>query len=309
VNDDIRLRTTWSTDIRAPILQELFAPHALNQGSAIDPKTKLSVKTYSDATGNPDLRPEVALTISGGIVLTPHWVPGLQMSADWYSINVHGSIVAPSSTQILQQCALGNALYCSKLVYDGTDYPGALGHIVSSGINAAVQSTSGLDFQADYPMDLFSGTLNWHLVGNYTDETTRQFLGLSVDSAGSLAPDSSITGVPKTKIEVAAAYTNGPWSATVQGRFIGQAKLNNAWLSGRDVDNNQVPIVGYLDLRGSYRWNDRVQFYGAIDNTFNTPPPAIVQSNGVNSFANPNTRADIYDALGRMFRGGVRFNF
>jgi outer membrane receptor protein involved in Fe transport len=199
-------------------------------------------------------------------------------------------------------------LYCTKLVYDGLDYPGALGHIVGSPINAASQSTSGLDFQVDYPMDLFSGTLTWHLVGNYTDETTRQFLGLSVDSAGSLGPDSSITGVPKTKIQLGATYADGPMSLTAQARFIGAAKLNNAWTSGVDVDNNQIAPVGYFDLRGSYRWNDNVQFYGAIDNVLNNPPPAIVQSNAVNSFANPNTNATIYDALGRIFRIGVRFN-
>ena len=309
VDDNIRLRTTWSTDIRAPILQELFAPHALNQGSAIDPKTTKSVKTFSDATGNPALTPEVAITISGGIVLTPQFIPGLQVSLDWYSINIHGAIVTPSSTQILQQCALGVAVYCAKLVYDGGDYPGALGHIVGSPINAAAQSTSGLDFQADYPMDFFSGSLNWHMVGNYTDETTRQFLGLTVDSAGSLGPDSSITGVPKTKIEMQASYTEGPYTASIQGRFIGQARLNNAWVSGVDVDNNQIPMVGYLDLRGSYRLNETVQFYGAIDNTLNTPPPYVVQSNGVNSFANPNTNSAIYDALGRTFRAGIRLRY
>ena len=80
-------------------------------------------------------------------------------------------------------------------------------------------------------------------------------------------------------------------------------------MSGRDVDDNSVPVVTYFDLRSSWKINDNVQIYGAIDDVLNTPPPAIVQSNAVNSFANPNTRADIYDALGRMFRGGIRLNF
>ena len=30
VNDDVKLRTTWSVDIRAPDLQELFAPANVN---------------------------------------------------------------------------------------------------------------------------------------------------------------------------------------------------------------------------------------------------------------------------------------
>jgi iron complex outermembrane receptor protein len=217
--------------------------------------------------------------------------------------------VTPSTTQILQQCSLGVTLYCNKLVYDGGDYVGALGHVVGSPINAAAQSTSGMDFQVDYPMELFAGTLNWHLVGNYTDETTRQFLGITFDSAGSLGGDSSITGVPKTKIELAANYVEGPYSVTAQARFIGQARLNNAWTSGVDVDKNQLPLVGYLDLRGSYRWNENMQFYGAIDNTFSTPPPAVVTSTAQGIFAVGNTNTAIYDALGRTFRGGIRLTY
>ena len=33
VNDDIKLRTTWSVDIRAPQLNELFCPATVNTGS------------------------------------------------------------------------------------------------------------------------------------------------------------------------------------------------------------------------------------------------------------------------------------
>jgi outer membrane receptor protein involved in Fe transport len=309
LNDSIRLRTTWSTDIRAPILQELFAPHALNQGSAIDPKTGQSVKIYSDATGNPQLNPEVALTISGGVVLTPSFLPGLSASFDWYSIDIKSAIFTASTTQVLSECALGVAQFCAGLVYDGTQYPGALGHVVAEPLNAAAQTTSGLDFALDYPMDFYSGTLAWHLLGNYTDENTRVALGSTYDSANSLGPDSLISGVPKLKMQLGATYTNGPWSGTVQGRLIGAAVLNNAWTTGVQVDQNYIPAVGYLDLRGSYRWNENVELYGAVDDALDTPPPEIIQTNNVNSFANGNTRADVYDALGRVFRGGVRFSF
>ena len=42
--------------------------------------------------GNIGLQPEKAVTVSGGVVLTPSVVPGLTLSADWYSINIHGAI-------------------------------------------------------------------------------------------------------------------------------------------------------------------------------------------------------------------------
>ena len=31
-----------------------------------------------------------------------------------------------------------------------------------------------------------------------------------------------------------------------------------------------------MDLRGSYKWNDMVQFYGGVDNVWDTPPPNVV---------------------------------
>ena len=39
VNDDVKLRTTWSVDIRAPTLQELFVPATQHRRLAKDPKT------------------------------------------------------------------------------------------------------------------------------------------------------------------------------------------------------------------------------------------------------------------------------
>ncbi len=64
VNDDIRLRGTISRDIRAPILNELFSQGVATSGSAVDPKTNQNVQIFTFASGNRDLKPEVAKTYS-----------------------------------------------------------------------------------------------------------------------------------------------------------------------------------------------------------------------------------------------------
>jgi outer membrane receptor protein involved in Fe transport len=64
-----------------------------------------------------------------------------------------------------------------------------------------------------------------------------------------------------------------------------------------------------MDLRGSYRWNENVQVYVAVDNTFNTPPPDVATSSAGSTFLSPSTRTDIYDAIGRQYRLGVRFSY
>jgi outer membrane receptor protein involved in Fe transport len=313
VNDDVRLRTTWSYDIRAPNLGELFGSVPAS-GGTIDPKTNATVSSaLTDVYFNQNLQPEKSTTISGGVVLTPHWVPGLTMSFDWYSINVKGIIATPSSTITLNFCKQGIAAYCNNYQYTAAvsaSNPFGLNVVLLVPANNGFLTTSGLDFQADYTMDLFAGTLGLHLLGNYTDEETESvFGGAQFDLAGSMGGDSVFTGgVPKMHFNLGATYDQGPWSGTVQARYIGTARVNNNWTSGVQIDNNAVPAVAYMDLRGSYKWNDNIQFYGAVDDVWDTPPPTTVGTNPSTN-GGSSTNVSVYDTLGRMYHAGVRFNF
>ncbi|MGZ5929887.1 MAG: TonB-dependent receptor domain-containing protein [Rhizomicrobium sp.] len=314
VNDDVRLRSTWSFDIRAPDLQELFASGFSVAATFADFRNNnVAVNGYTLQGGNPALKPEQSTTISGGVVLTPHWVEGLSLSADWYSIELRKAIATVSTQVILQQCAAGVQVYCSQITFGGPPPAGGNGaasisQIATTPINANSQSVSGLDFQADYRTEFLTGAIDLHAVGNYMDQQSQVAGGVSSDYAGAIGSDSSPRGIPKFRTTVSATYVEGPWQGTVQGRVIGSAKLNNAW-GPLDVDNNAIPAVAYLDLRASYKWNDNIQFYGAIDNVINTPPPIPAASSAALNYYDQSTRDDIYDAIGRGFRIGVRVKY
>ena len=341
VNDDIRVRASWSDDIRAPFISELFTsqPPQFNVPSAPDPHNQNAQTTITATVqGNPNLKPENSVTVSGGIVLTPHWIDGLTLSLDWYSINIKSAIFIANTLQVIQLCSAGSQQSCSNIFFgqgapntiatsevDGngvtrtdvgkftTAGNGVLGNpalnlVVGAPLNVASETTSGLDFQADYRMDLFGGLLDWHLLGNYNDERTITRLGVTLDGAGSVGVDSPIIAGPKFHSTMAATYSEGKWTGTVQGRFIGSARLVNTWVEGVNVDNNGVPAVAYADLRLSYNWTDGVNLYGAVDNVFDTPPPSIPNSLGGNSGAE-NYNLQMYDGLGRQFRIGLRFDY
>jgi outer membrane receptor protein involved in Fe transport len=326
VTDDIKLRVLTSIDIRAPQIQELFIPSSVNTGSSKDPKTNQSVNLITNVTGNPNLLPETARTYSGGIVLTPTFLDGFSFSADWFSINVTGEITTVATNTILNQCnpTIPSVIYpgtqgnpndplCTHLVFDGAN--GALLHLNNSGVNIASQSVSGLDLQANYTMDFWDGNIAWTAFANLQDENTLTNPGQGTnDSAGT-------NGTPKWKGVLSADYTTGPVSFTVQTRWYGTSKISNTANTGNlssaavanlfDPAHFEVPFTAYLDFRGNYKWNDNIQFYGAIDNATNTPPPLIppqstgIQSNGVDIATNTTT----YDLLGRTFRLGVRFTY
>ncbi|MES2292288.1 MAG: TonB-dependent receptor [Pseudomonadota bacterium] len=306
VDDDIRLRTTWSFDIRAPDLQELYGSGYSVLGSVTDPHTGANVQIYNLSSANPNLKPEQSTTASGGVVLTPHWAEGLTLSADWYSIHINKAIATLNTTFVVSRCAASVQLYCGQLVFAGPG--GALSQINTQPINVNTQSVSGLDFQGDYRTAFLTGAIDLHLVANYIDQQSQTAPGSMVQYAGSVGPDASIRGVPKLKATLAATYIEGSWQGTVQGRLIGAVRLNTAW-GPLDVDDNNVPPVAYLDLRGSYHWTENIQLYAAIDNVLDTPPPVVAATTNSSTPYDASVRDDIYDAIGRQYRVGVRFNF
>jgi iron complex outermembrane receptor protein len=306
VNDDIRLRTTWSFDIRAPDLQELYGSGYSVLGSVTDPHTGANVQIYNLSSANPNLKPEQSTTVSGGIVLTPHWVEGLTLSADWYSIHINKAIATLNTNFVVSKCAAGVQLYCGQLVFTGPG--GALSQINTQPINVNTQSVSGADFQGDYRRPFLAGAIDLHFIANYIDQQSQTAPGSTIQYAGSVGPDTSIRGIPKFRATLAATYIQGSWQGTIQGRLIGAAKLNTAW-GPLDVDDNDVPAVAYLDLRGSYRWTGNIQLYAAMDNVLNTPPPIVAATTNSSTPYDASVRDDIYDAIGRQYRVGIRFNY
>jgi iron complex outermembrane recepter protein len=225
---------------------------------------------------------------------------------DYYSISISKAIASVSATQIVNTCEVNpNNALCSQLIYTA----GVLSEIITQPVNAATQSTSGFDFQADYNMDMFAGNMAYRVLGNYNDEQTQTLLGVYNDYANSLGGNSPIIGAPKFKATIAATYSEGPVSVTAQTRLIGAALNNNQWTTGVQISNNNVPFVAYFDLRASYMWNSNIQLYGAVDNVDNTPPPDVPINDAVNDYTTVPTSTTTYDLLGRVFRAGVRFNY
>jgi outer membrane receptor protein involved in Fe transport len=321
VDENIRLRASWSLDIRAPQISELFSPGTPAAVFCRYPSASPQYACTSLVGGNNALAPEKAVTVSGGVVLTPSFVPGLTLSADWYSINIHGAIDATDFQTIIDRCLAGQTIYCGQLVFPGGAAQPAQVNVFP--LNSAVDSTSGLDLGVGYGHPLFAGAMTWNLTGNYTDQQTRTARGITYDRAGALgaSPDVYASGIPKLRATLSATYAEGPWSLTAQGRFIGSARLSNgtqgqpgivsaslspAGILARGdilglVDDNSIGAVAYLDLRASWQFDEMLSFYGAIDNLADTDPPAVPSTGGGNG-----TNQMIYDILGRVVRIGVR---
>ena len=140
--DGLRLRALQSRDVRAPNLAELFAGARVNNGSVTDPFTccRLARHTANQTisplpnpiTANPNLKPEKGQTTEVGLVWSPSYVPGLNLSATYYRIGVKSIITQLGQGDEINLCFNGNAFQCSFIQTNGV--PWASGGVINTAL-------------------------------------------------------------------------------------------------------------------------------------------------------------------------------
>ena len=307
LNDDLRLRGTISRDIRAPTPVSLFATGATINISIPDPfNNNTVVNAVQITSGNPNLDPEKADTITVGVVATPSWLPGFSASVDYYSIDINKAFYTPGFAEIIPRCVGGEQAFCSLLTRNAA---GVLTAVNSSPNNAQSEAAAGFDIQVDYRLPLGAGRLDISAMANYVTKAETRNQGRTIDYLNSL--NIEYNGINQFRSVVSATYSQPQFSATVQARVIGAGKLSTSFKPG-DVDDNHVPAKAYFDLRASYYADQdkRFQIYASVDNVLGSKPPIIPNPP---TYPNPTlfipARTELYDFLGTVFRAGVRAKF
>ncbi len=310
ITDEYRFRATRSRDIRAPNMDNLFQAGSVRISVQFDPFTGATPTAFFNTMGNPNLKPEKADTWSAGAVFSPSWLSGFQASVDWYSINIKDAIFTTGAAQVVDSCFKGVAIFCKQLQRDKN---GALFQVDLYPENIAAAKTSGIDFETSYSFPIGPGTLRTRLMGTYYLEQSSVQNGVYLDNNGAIGGDTGgPAGYPKLRGTVAATYDMDAISATLQARVIGSAKLNNNW-GPKDIDNNHVPGVVYLDLRASYSFpllGADGRIYISVDDLMDKDPPIVpITATSALPFYNATTNRALYDAIGRTVHIGVRAKF
>jgi len=314
--DDLRVRATRSRDIRAPNLSELYQTGSLSFTNVNDPAAGgASAFIRNPAPPNARLAPEKADTTTIGLIYQPRWVPGLHTSIDAYDINLKNVISQLAAQDVLNRCTSGDANLCSLVHRDSL---GALTQIDTPFINLAQFHTRGLDIEARYetPLSAWSGRLRGNLtlraLANYVDLFATSDGVTTVNEAGAVGAVSLPSnigargGVPHWRANLSGNYGLDPWSFYIEGRFVGDGKIDNLY-GPTDIPDNHVAARFYVNTSMSYTLYSskrrQLQLYGVINNLFDRDPPIIVSK-----FISPEaTNPALYDVIGRTFVVGVRF--
>ncbi len=329
VFDDLLLRGTYSESFRAPDVLDLYLGGGESFPPAIDPCNTINIAlATTDAArcvadgvpvvgvvqpnaqirsltgGNPGLKPEFGTTKSFGVVYSPSWAPGLNMTLDWYNISLEDVITFRNSQSILTACygtpgtpgaATSTAqrdLFCSFIVRDAT---GNILDLRQSQFNLAQGEVEGYDFQVTYALpETAWGKFAVQWDNTYSTQNT--LFGVI----------GTYNGAPAWRLRsnLSASWQKGDWDANWAVRYY--SGMDEACAGGNyfeygitpqeqcDHDifdsngnflrfENRIPSATYHDVQVGWKtpWNGKITV--GARNVFGKEPP-IVRGSFAHSF-------------------------
>ena len=284
--------------------------------------------------GNPTLQAEKGKSLTLGVVVEPHWIPGLNLTVDYYRIEVTSLIATLGAQTIINLCydspTLANA-FCGTVSRDPATGLFLTPAVVSGGVNFAKQKTEGIDIDLSYRHTFDNGdkisvrTIATRVIilDNYTDPTLPQRPNRQLSELGD----------PLWAANFSMNYDFGPVDITYGARYTGKMTIGTfenqnrytdicpgsgvTGFSGRPCTPGQLalldpnnadlteevyyPGVIYHNVRVNFETGDKkYNFYIGIDNLMDKKPPfGLLGTAG----------GDPYDTIGRFFYAGFNADF
>ncbi|MCW8878679.1 MAG: TonB-dependent receptor, partial [Kangiellaceae bacterium] len=232
--DKFRSRLTSSKAVRAPHIQELFAPNQISGAFVTDPchSANLALRPndpndphrvncaalglapdfQSEAAfgtrnllsqGNPNLKPEEAQSFSFGFVYSPSH--DFHVTVDYWEMEITDAITTFDASDVLLNCVNGaslNPLFCDLV---NRDQSGQINSIQVKSINANKFTAEGIDAELYYNMDLSEGALSVSLKGTYIGKRDFQ---QNPDDPNDIVSRAGAVGTPKFRALINTVYSN-----------------------------------------------------------------------------------------------------
>lgn len=320
--NDLLVRGNYAEGFRAPTLQDLFggggqgydhyldqcdsvfgaaassasvAALCASQGVPADFRQRdrqglpiTSVGATQSATpsfigvGNASLKPETAVTKTLGAVYSPSYVPGLDVTLDWYAIRISNEIQGISAQYVVNECYLnGSSQYCADFGRDATTHQ--ITTLSRGNANLGYISTKGYDLSVNYrfPQTRF-GNFVTRLDSNYVSEFKSQ--------SGPGATVVNLVGmIPQYRIRanLTTSWDKGAFGATWRLRYFGALRdecytktecnqpdyRSPSWPFG--VGANRKGAISYNDVNAHWNapWN--ATFTVGVNNLFDKKPSPL----------------------------------
>lgn len=324
VNDSLTLRATQSSAFRVPNIPELFG--GIDQGymnttdpcsewTKLDPNSvryancmaagvpqdyKQEGTILTDRGGNAELEPEEANTFTAGIVWNIGLIEGLNLTLDYYNIEIENAINSVNGSSKLAACYDSKGMahpFCSDEHFVRDPHTGKITYLQTQLGNAANEIVSGVDMAMFYQKDIAGFTTNttWEL--SYLDQYDLQtYAGAPVESlAGTIGYDGSYT---KWRSNLYFDLSNELWRLGYNIQYIGGA--DDQFATQGDIGDTVGSVV-YHNAQIQYQMDNNLAFTVGIDNIFDKQAPYH------QSYTDANTNTMTYDLMGRRYYFGMKW--
>lgn len=305
---DVALRVSWGTGFLPPSYTQLAPGNPFNSSgtAVIDPKRSRVLASTGPIVirfgGNPDLKPELSESLSGGVIFKPRFIPGLRLSVDYTRIEKQDEITSLSPQLLLDyEDAFPGLVQRDPL----TPADQALGYtggritaLTPSSVNFATTRITAYDFQVDYEMNLGG----WGRFNPYATVTYQPKLASRVTPVAPIINNVGFNGPLVWRGNLGLDWKRGPWSASWNMQYYDSYLGYSATASPVDITNyilNQgaakIPSQSYHDVSASYdfgtttdgwrRYFSNTRITLGVQNVFNTSPPILAGTAAVGGFS------------------------
>jgi iron complex outermembrane receptor protein len=353
-DDDLLIRANYAQGFRAPSLYDLFQgqinaygylddvcvpdagtipprPAPYCQKFGVPPNVSQPTLPVTITLGkNPNLGPETSRSYSFGAAWSPEQVANLELTLDWYDIQLRDAIGQRGPDFYLNDCYfVGNPVSCAHI----TRFPdGNLQHVLAQEENLpGGLEVEGTDFGLGYVFENRFGkwALRWDVANLiYSGEVGQP-------KRGTVLPDGTVAGGNVVGEAVnwrwrsvgTLDFTRGAWNASVTSRFfsavtegcghviniahlVGDPSLYNLCsdpyrvVDGYPAPSNHVASVLYFDFALGWEAPWRARISVGVRNAFDRNPPPLRSAGGGDITFIPD-----YDVPGRFFWVSYRQQF
>jgi iron complex outermembrane recepter protein len=314
---DIKFRATYNRAVRAPNIQELFAPQFVGLDGVTDPCSGTPIAAtqfgciaqglsvgqtvvsnpagqYNGLLGGTQtLLPEKATTKTIGVLIQPSMVPGMSLSVDWFDIKISDAIQGFGADAILAACGTSTATTvhpaCALINRDpaGSLWLTSGGFVEDLQTNVGGVRTRGIEVNTNYSRQIGGlGTMSLSMVGTYLDKhVTDNGLTEAYDCAGLYGP--TCAGVYpewRHRARMTLNMKNG-LGVSMSWRYFGPVDIEytspSATLAGNFYDlHDSIGAQSYFDLALTAKVGRHFAWQLGVNNILDKQPPLTHSGSG-----------------------------
>lgn len=272
--------------------------------------------------GNPDVDPQKSKSWSFGTILTPRFVPGLTLRADWNRITIRNAYFDPRqllSVNTPEEQEAFESFYAAhperfQRAAPAPGDPYAVGKIIfvdARWTNLSFRRSESVDFSADYQTQIGNGTFSITGGGTVLLDLKSQLTPASeVFEQDGIVTVQSVHDVGNSlrfRGTLTANYATKGWSIGARARH-----SSGYYLRYKDDATGEYPVVRnqgsnrvsgstFFDLFGSLSFPTGTEVRAGVNNIFNRRPPVdATRATGYAPYGDPRLRSFFVSVTQRL---------